>query len=1149
MGTLAPQGTEQADSAAQDRAVAPETNDSIETAVVDEPEGGTSDLITPGGLTFVPSAMGLSFQVAPEVSAIRVQATWGRYEKKESITQMKDSGAPERVWKRRPITGLPLVIPMMHGLVRKQATCEEFPDVVVQGRVRRTDDGWIVTLFLVNAQMESDGTNPKDSQWIFQPKLTVTDNEEPERPIFTQRRTAKHDLEKLDPVSREETETLSMLYRRQLEYAVGHSVSVHATLPHPGASRALKIETTFMPTADAPQFTPPTATDNPALAGVMLDMKELALAEKPVLLAGLRALESAYGEWIQREAAKVNDPAEGLADHAETAARQADRCRRACARIREGIEMISNDPMAEKAFRFANEAMWQQRIHAIYARQRRKGAAASVTVESGDEPANRSWRPFQLAFILLNLASITRPDHPDRSDPQKAVADLLWFPTGGGKTEAYLGLTAYTFGLRRLQGALGGLDAGNGLSVLMRYTLRLLTLQQFQRAAALLCACEVIRKADAATWGTEPFRIGLWVGAKTTPNTLAQADEAVKALIDKTPLGQGSPHQILSCPWCGCEVKPHHIHVYQPPNDVGRCVTYCGDALGQCEFSQAKAPKEGLPVMVVDEEIYRRPPALLIATIDKFAQMAWKGEVQMLFGKVSGECSRHGFLSPEVNDTGRHPAKGGQPATTFQEHPCLRPPDLIIQDELHLISGPLGTLAALYETAVDELCSWQLDVKTIKPKIIASTATIRRAPEQMRKLFARKLEIFPPQGTDVRDSFFALQRQPGAEFPGRRYVGICAFGRRFPAALIRVYVALLGGGQSLFEKNDGVADPWMTLTGYFNSIRELAGTRRLVEDDIRNRLRQAELRGLAKRLIGYSDVDELTSRKAGSDIPRILERLEVVFDQAVLAKREADRKAGVRPLPPRPLDVVLATNMISVGVDVDRLGLMVVAGQPKTTSEYIQATSRVGRSRQAPGLVVTLYNWARPRDLSHYETFEHYHETFYQHVEALSLTPLASRALERGLSGVFVSLMRLGASHLNANAWAGRLEPGDPHLAKIATILERRADYLKDDEHDVTAVQSELEQRKSHWLKRVAQQEALNNTLGYKPAAPAVVNLLHPAGEREWQLFTCLNSLRDVEGEVNLLLSPNGRGLTAHRASETETDPEDSTPTPSTSHE
>lgn len=856
-------------------------------------------------------------------------------------------------------------------------------------------------------------------------------------------------------------------------------------------------------------------------------MKVLSGMPKPELVTNLRRIATAYGNWIVRERAKLTDTAERLADHQGAGQQAMQRCDRACARIREGIDLIEQNATAEKAFRFANEVMGLQRVRATYARMVRKGEVPAGSPDTPfDVPANRTWRLFQAAFILLNLPAITDLHHVDRSDETDGVADLLWFATGGGKTEAYLGLTAYVLALRRLQGEIEGRPGDHGVAVLMRYTLRLLTLQQFQRAASLLCACEIIRRDNEATWGTVPFRLGLWVGNKTTPNTLRQAAEVLRqGRVGGMPAGGGTPHQLVACPWCGREIREQNIKVYEPPNDIGRCVTYCGDPLGTCEFSEAKAPKEGLPVMVVDEEIYRRPPALLIATVDKFAQMPWKGETQMLFGQVNGLCPRHGFLSPEVDDTGTHPTRSTMPRTQPATQVPLRPPDLIIQDELHLISGPLGSMVALYETAVDTLCSWTVAGKRVRPKVIASTATIRRAPDQVRKLFLRKLEVFPPQGTSIQDSFFAIQRPAGSKYPGRLYLGLCAFGKRYPAAMIRAYVAVMAAAQQLFEKYDTLADPWMTMAGYFNSIRELAGTRRLMEDDIRSRLRNADKRGLAKRQIRFGAVEELTSRKSGADIPKILERMEIVFDKAQEAQREADRKAG-KPPALRPYDAILATNMISVGVDIDRLGLMIVAGQPKSTSEYIQATSRVGRSKSGPGLVLTLFNWARPRDLSHYETFEHYHTTFYKHVEALSVTPFSTRALDRGLSGVLVALTRLSEERLNGNLKAGDLQDTDPNLPRILDAIVARA-VGAGTAADEPRIRAMLMERRDSWLARVRNQT--DHRLGYRGETGGVVGLLQMAGADDWSLFTCLNSLRDVEGTVDLVLDANPRGLRVTR--------------------
>ena len=1100
--------------------------DALGTDEADDAEVGPSDASTTSNDTFFPNSIGMSFLVDPDAKAILVKTQWGRYRREKSTTQInKKTGAEAMVWKREPLTGDLLTVSLKSGafgpLMPRPDTDSA---IIVQGKVRQTPRGWVVTIFFVNTRPEQE--RRQDEAWVFQPKLWVLDASASPQPIFLQHRDWKRDLNKMDPVSREETETLEMLYRRRLEFGVGHGVSVHVTLPEPGATRAQMLETQFVPQAEVEQQTPRTLLEAPNIAGIELDMKELAQMPKAALLATLRQLQSAYGAWIEREAEKLSSPAERLVDHQAAGQRSVERCRRAHARIAEGIDLIDGNAQTEEAFRFANHAMWQQRIHSTYARLvRKKELLAGAPVDPLDTPKNRTWRLFQLAFVLVNLPSLTRLDHPERSHETDAVADLLWFATGGGKTEAYLGLTAYTVALRRLQGDIEGRPGDHGIAVLMRYTLRLLTLQQFQRAAALMCACEVIRRADTTKWGTTPFRLGLWVGSKATPNTLKQAAESLRqGNTGGRPTAGGTPHQIVSCPWCGQEIRSQHVKVFEPPNGIGRCITYCGDATGSCQFSEAKSSMEGLPVMVVDEDIYRRPPSLLIATVDKFAQMPWKGETQNLFGQLNGLCLRHGFLSPEIeeDDSGNHPARGNSPRVQRQPHGPLRPPDLIIQDELHLISGPLGSMVALYETAVDEMCSWTVNGKRVRPKVIASTATIRRASDQVRKLFLRKLDVFPPQGTSIEDSFFAVQRPAGVQYPGRRYLGICAFGRRYPVAMIRVYVALMASAQRLFEKYDNLADPWMTLAGYFNSIRELAGTRRLVEDDIRTRLRDADQRGLAKRQIRFGAVEELTSRKTGTDIPKILERLELIFDKAHDAQREADRKAGKQPAT-RPYDAVLATNMISVGVDIERLGLMAVAGQPKNTSEYIQATSRVGRSNAGPGLVVTLFNWARPRDLSHYETFEHYHETFYKHVEALSVTPFSARALDRGLSGVLVALMRLRDDRLNANSKAGDLKDADPGMLDVVDRIVRRAENALGDPTAGALVRKMLMDRRDRWLARVRNQT--DHRLGYRDDTDAVVGLLQQPGPLEWDLFTCLNSLRDVEGTVDLVLDQNPTGL------------------------
>jgi hypothetical protein len=724
---------------------------------------------------------------------------------------------------------------------------------------------------------------------------------------------------------------------------------------------------------------------------------------------------------------------------------------------------------------------------------------------------------------LLNLPALSDFHNPDRSDPVDAIGDLLWFPTGGGKTEAYLGLAAYTIVLRRLQGAIDGHHAEHGVTVLMRYTLRLLTVQQFQRATALVCALDFLRRGRAAAgdarFGAEPVRIGLWVGMKTTPNTTEASAEAVERARKQSGEYHGSHAlQLTRCPWCGRTLSlKSDVRVEPYPSGRARTLVSCSDPSGSCPFTWAQTNGEGIPIVTVDEEIYRRLPALLIATVDKFARMPWAGETQMLFGRVDAMCPRHGFVTAEINDAGRHNAAGGSAAVERQAHGPLRPPDLIIQDELHLISGPLGSLVGLYETALDELCAWEANGRRVRPKLVASTATIRRADQQMRDLFARRLEVFPPQGLEISDNFFARRRQPSDATPGRRYLAICAPGRRVKGTYIRAYVAVMLASQTQYEKWDEYADPWMTLVGYFNTTRDLGAMRRVVEDDVRQRLDQGDKLGFSRRL--RPQVAELTSRMPSSQIPRVLDQLELRFSRAQAEARKARRDRG-EPSGPAPIDVLLATNMVSVGVDVPRLGLMVVAGQPKTTSEYIQATSRVGRTH--PGLVLVALSWARPRDLSHYERFRYYHATFYRNVEALSVTPFSPRALDRGLSGVMVSLVRLLGPDLNANGAAQEFDREHPVVRRaVETIVSRVGRAASEAARD--EVRRLLDRRLDTWARSVRQSTSQGSRLGYEMRADSATGgLLQPAEVGRWDVFTCLNSLRDVEPSVSLVLDDYG---------------------------
>jgi Helicase conserved C-terminal domain len=1091
VGRLAPAGT----------VVRPEEQDDLAPAEADRGDSSDREHDAPNVPSLFPSSLGMTVHVDGSVDRLKVSASWARYERAPAPEGERVSHVNRRV----PLGG-EAVIELRDGELRPSLLHADAKHVVVKGRARRYDGNWMVSLFLVNAQPASG--RGASSLWLFQAEMAVSSVTDGSA-IFLRRALEPRGGNEED---RSEQRRLAMVYRFMPEFAFGHGCGVAATHSPHDPSRAVLVRTATVPSYEIPMTDVPNSevdADLPQLADVVLDMAGLAELEQDRLEGALRPLVDGYRAWIEQREAELDDPAQFLDAYQSEAQQNLRDARQAADRIEAGVRLVATDRDAFEAFRFANMAMRSQRVHtkAAAARHLDSDLPLDVALAEADVAANRSWRPFQLAFVLLNLPSLADPAHPERSDDfREAVADLLWFPTGGGKTEAYLGLTAFTLAIRRLRPDLGGLDGRAGVAVLMRYTLRLLTIQQFQRATALICACESLRRADVAVWGAQPFRIGLWVGSRVTPNYTDDADEYLRQLRSARgrPIrASGSPYQLTSCPWCGTGIEPGRD--IEADMVERRTRVLCPDY--SCEFSSLGSGAEGLPVVVVDEEIYRLLPSVVVATVDKFAQLPWRGETQALFGHVTKRCERHGYLTSDLEsadwESATHPARGKLPASRRTTVTRLRPPDLIIQDELHLISGPLGSMVGLYETAVDRLSVWQLDARTsVRPKVIASTATVRRADKQIGALFLRSTRVFPPPGLRVEDNCFARQR-PTDERPGRMYVGICAQGTRMKSTLIRVYVAILGAAQKLHEQygKNPVTDPYMTLVGYFGSLRDLGGMRRLVEDDVSARLTRVNERGLARRLDPL--LKELTSRLSSSEIPEILDQLGLPFP-----------KQGKGPA---PIDVLLATNMIAVGVDVSRLGVMVVANQPKSTAEYIQATSRVGRA--APGLVITVFNWARPRDLSHFETFENFHATIYRHVEALSVTPFAERAIDRGLTGLLVSLVRNLEPSYNGNLGAQDFDRHGKLADHVVGILRRRAEGVTGDRAVGQRISEHLDDRLDYWA---AQRTVLGRRLAYRKPRNAddVAGLLREPEEGAWRQMTCLNSLRDVEPGIQLLLAP-----------------------------
>lgn len=1141
LGRLAPSGAviepEELDPLGDSGAA--QAGDESEVTMLRTEDGDDEDTSVPSGTTMFCNAHGFTVCVEPGTTGLFARSTWAHY---ENVPAPEEKGRHHR---RVPHEADAVVeLPAADTRIGPIGLDPDQPGIHLRGRVRTYDGRRLVTLFLVNGQT---GRTKQQDLWLFQAELTVT-AADGHSPVFVPR---PESFTGGDSSDRAEQRNLAMTHRFNAEFAVGHSVAVDAVTAPGDPLRAVRVSTAAVPGHELPHTDVPSAEkdeDLPELADLVLDMKVLGAEDADAVEArdALSPLVAGYRSWIAHQRQRIEDPDARLVhdgtDHRDHARANLDAAALAADRIAAAVDLLTTDREALAAFRFANRTMHHQRVHSTAA-EGDTSVSIETRVAEADVPRNRSWRPFQLAFLLLNLPSLTDPAHPERtetSQDDRGVADLLWFPTGGGKTEAYLGLTSYTLAIRRLQRRTeGDPDSGTGVAVLMRYTLRLLTLQQFQRAAALICACEVERRGDEQRWGTVPFRIGLWVGGKVTPNTFGQAEQWVRDQRNQRGKGgHGSPHQLSHCPWCGTEIDPGRDISTESQSSRTRIV--CSDL--ECPFGSYANDGEGLPVLVVDEEIYRYVPSLIIATVDKFAQLTWKGEAQTLFGRADRYCSRHGYLSGAMWDRvcgGSHQhqpvAKGiNLPAATVVPASRVRPPDLIVQDELHLITGPLGSLVGLFETAVDFLGGWEHTSPRgrrrhkVRPKVIASTATVRRADQQIGMLFAgRTTKVFPPQGLDAGDTFFSRQR-PTDQVPGRRYVGLCAHGVRIKSAQIRVYVAVMAAAEKLHDAygRNEVTDPYMTLVGYFNSLRDLGGMRRMVEDDVSTRLKKADHRGLARRVTGSPT--ELTSRLDSDEIGPVLDRLGVSFPESERArearkaeqdsKKRTGKNTGTKktagPLP-YAVDVLLATNMIAVGVDVPRLGAMVVSGQPKSTAEYIQATSRVGRRH--PGIVFTVYNWARPRDLSHYERFAGYHSTLYRHVEALSVTPFAERAVDRGLTGLLVAMARGYDPHLNPNAGAGHFDRTGHTVDHVAAEVRRRAQLV--DPGSPRNVGEEVDHRFDMWHRKQGLQAKEGFELGYNRAKRSVP-LLRAPDDGKWTLNTCPTSLREVEPGIRLVLDP-----------------------------
>lgn len=943
-------------------------------------------------------------------------------------------------------------------------------------RTRIKDDFWSLTVMLINGIEEVPA---KPYHCIFQAKIAIPS--EQNSFVFIES-NPNSDIKSMD----DEERSLELLYRDKKIYGTGLGTSVEWEIDSKGNG---SIWTDFFPQAEVPpmSFDLP---ENDAVSAEELSMKflsDLGGKEKHHQLSALNNLVELYKNWVDslvRTAATL-DPR-----YQTASSKNILECKRAYTRMYAGIKTLESNETAYSAFVLANRAMFMQRVHL-----RMQSATSNIDRYPDDEEiANLlrnmdyrkendidcRWRPFQIAFLLMDINSIVYDNSQERN-----IVDLIWFPTGGGKTEAYLGLTAFTIFYRRLAHQ----KESAGTAVIMRYTLRLLATQQFTRAATLICACEYIRRDcevrqhvyPSYPLGKEPITIGLWIGGTHIPNKNEEAKYHLDKLLNvqehyyvNSEKDRHNKFQVLKCPWCGTKLvkdekdkklvgkwgynmRDKHFYMFCPQEE--------------CDFT-AK-----LPIQIIDDELYQSPPTLLFGTVDKFAMLPWDGRVGSFFSVGSDN----------------------------------RTPELIIQDELHLISGALGTMVGLYETAVDAICGQQ----GVYPKIIASTATIRRAKEQCSVLYNREVVQFPAPGLNSDDSFFAREAKVSYEDDifGRKYVGIMPSGKTKAMVEIRAMAALM---QKIYMMNlpDEVKDKLWTLTVYFNSLKDLGKASTLVDDDVKDFIiRTANRMFNSRRLIVGSD--ELTSRVTTTQLNETLDKLEKLeySHRNISAKRYAS-------------NILLATNMISVGIDIARLNVMLMVGQPKLTSEYIQASSRIGRS--FPGVAFVQYDATKSRDRSHYERFRAYHESFYRFVEPTGATPFSKPARERALHAVVTAIFRQQAElyedkdALNFDKESFRNIITDIEefiVQRVRSINDRANDGLKDDSDDV---KSEIAAFFDSWQTAVDECHADGLPLYFgrkfmvKPPAAGEKRLLKQYNSlgQDAALET-LTSMRNVDMQVN----------------------------------
>jgi hypothetical protein len=856
----------------------------------------------------------------------------------------------------------------------------------------------------------------------------------------------------------EELNIINFQYREEFSFAIGHGCAVHWN----NDKSPTELNTTFLPEVDIKSYSNEFKEDFPEGLKSITQLKKLSIwsdLNDDEIIDKLYLFINEYQKWIDKQITiKAAENFQNIKKN--IIGKQSETFER----LLKNIAFLKNNDDAFKSFKLANTAMFIQ----MFVSNEKHFGKKNVELTEIDENINYNnldyfrenttfnpkYRPFQLAFFLLNLESLINPDSEDRNN----IVDLLWFPTGGGKTEAYLALTAFTIISRRILNE----DKADGVAVIMRYTLRLLTAQQFERATKLILSLDFLRKQfnnnDEYYFGNTPISIGMWVGASSTPNSFTDAKriyDSISQNLIRANLGQNhdiqkaNKYPIENCSWCGCKIISKNKFnffeqgYYATTNSFKiKCINTA------CTFSNE------LPIFFVDDKIYQTPPTLLFATVDKFAMISHREEGHKLFNSL-------------------------------EKHKL--PPDLIIQDELHLLSGPLGSITGIYESIVELLST----KGNRKPKIIASTATTRNTAHQVEMLYGnRQLNIFPPMGLSYNDNFFSFVSKDST----RKHIGFMPTGKTGLNSQIQILGNLFIARIELFKyliENEKLTQEecinkmnyFWTIVSFYNSLRDVG--------KIYNKV-PAEILSLIKLLHSRYDISrdkyafnwkglpsrtkELTSRIESNSIKKLLDQLEQSFS---LNKYEG------RDYVHQTVDLVLASNMFSVGIDIKRLNVMLMNGQSKNVAEYIQASSRVGREDM--GIVINLLDANRSRDKSYFENYVSFHNAYYKYVEPLSVTPFTEIAVDKVMASLLVAYVRHKKGlYLNSQA-----KDFDGNIDELKTFLSERIKNKKQRDYAI----NKLDEYVKKWITK-------EEGLTYKLLIQKIADL------DEWSLMM---SMREID--------------------------------------